>query len=51
MTLYTSGILTATIDKGLHLDWGSSPPQPLDAGATLAQVIAAYNNLVAELTK
>ncbi len=51
LELKTSGILMADLNKGLHLDWGSSPPQPLDAGATLAQVIAAYNNLVAELTK
>ena len=51
LELKTSGILMADLNKGLHLEWGSSPPQPLDAGATLAQVIAAYNNLVAELTK
>ena len=51
LELKTSGILMADLNKGLHLDWGSSPPQPLDAGATLAQVIAAYNYLVGELTK
>ena len=51
LELKTSGILMADLNKGLHLDWGSSPPQTLGEDATLAQVIAAYNYLVGELTK